>query len=198
MILIYAIISLSILAILIRRDFSTIGQMPFRGGWKLGLFVLGLFLLQAVFVIYVSGQNIIQMLLVISSQIVLALLFLLNRHIPGAKLFALGIILNTVVMLANGGWMPITPETYHSIRPERNVELQARAPASKGIMLEQHETNLWFLTDIIPVNYFGHKNALSIGDVLILVGIAQFFFLATPSKDKNEPASRASQVNTSP
>ena len=197
MILIYAIILLSLVAIMFRRDFSAIGQISFRGGWKLGLLVLGLFLLQAGLVIYVSGQSMFQMFVVIGSQILLALLFLLNHHIPGAKLFALGIILNTVVMIANGGWMPITPETYQSIRPERNVELQARAPASKGIMLEQHDTNLWFLTDVIPINLLGHKNALSIGDVLILAGIAQFLFLATPG-NQVEASGRASQVNTSP
>lgn len=197
MILIYIIVLLSVLAILFRRDFSSIGQISFQGGWKLGLLVLGLFILQAVFVIYIPGQSTFQMIVVISSQTLLAFLILLNRHIHGAKLFALGVILNTVVMVANGGWMPITPETYQSIRPERNVELLARAPASKGIMLPQDETNLWFLTDIIPINFFGYKNALSIGDVLILVGIAQFLFLASPI-NKTAQTDRASQVNTSP
>lgn len=197
MILIYIIIFLSCLALLFRSDLSTIGQITFRGGWKLGPAVLGLFLLQAMLVTYVPGQTMLQMIVVIGSQTLLILLILLNRHLPGAKLFALGVILNTTVMMANGGWMPITPEAYQALGSKHTVELQARAPASKGIMLAQHETNLWFLSDVIPVNFLGRNSAMSIGDVLILAGIAQFLLLAAP---RNRPlyTGRASQVNTSP
>jgi len=196
-ILIYIIICLSCLALLIRPDFSSIGQIKFQGGWKLGLAVLSLFLLQAMLVTYVPGQTMFQMIVVVGSQTLLILLILLNRHLPGAKLFALGVILNTTVMMANGGWMPITPETYQALGSEYTVELQARAPASKGIMLAQHETNLWFLSDVIPVDFLGRNSAMSIGDVLILVGITQFLLLAAP---RNRPlyTGRASQVNTSP
>ncbi|MCB0162772.1 MAG: DUF5317 domain-containing protein, partial [Anaerolineae bacterium] len=161
MILIYIIIFLSCLAFLFRSDLSTIGQISFRGGWKLGLAVLGLFLLQAMLVTYMPGQAMFQMMVVIGSQALLAFLILLNRHLPGAKLFALGVILNTAVMVANGGWMPITPEAYQALGSEHTVELQARAPASKGIMLAQHETNLWFLSDVIPVDFLGRNSAMS-------------------------------------
>lgn len=197
MILIYLIISLSCLAWLLRRDLSAIGQITFRGGWKLGLAILGLFMLQALLVTYAPGQTMFQMMVVVGSQTLLAFLIILNRHLPGAKLFALGIALNTMVMIANGGWMPITPETYQTLSSEHTVELQGRAPASKGIMLSQHETNLWFLSDIIPVDFLGHNSAMSIGDVLILAGIAQFLLLAAP-QGRPLYTGRASQVNTSP
>lgn len=197
MILIYIIITLTVLTLLLRSDFSAIGQISFKGGWKLGGAILALFLLQATLVTYVSGQTMLQMIIVVGSQTLLAACILLNRHIQGAKLFALGVILNTVVMIANGGWMPITPETYQSLGAEQAVELQARAPASKGITLAQNETNLWILSDIIPVNLFGRKSAMSIGDVLILAGIAQFLLLAAP-KSRPTNAGRVSQVSTSP
>lgn len=179
MILIYAIIFLIILALLFRRDLTTLGKLHYRGGWKLGVMVGGLFWLQAGLVIYAPGQTTFQMFVVLFSQLALIFLLILNRHVPGAKLFALGVILNTVVMVANGGWMPITPETYQSIRPNRVVEVQERAPASKGIMLPRSETKLWVLSDIIPVSILGHKNAVSLGDVLLIMGVAQFLFQAT-------------------
>lgn len=185
MVLIYAIVFLTALALLLGRDLNAIGSVNYRGGWKLAVLVCSLFLLQAALVIYVPGQTKFQMVVVIASQLLLALLVLLNRHIPGAKLFALGVILNTAVMIANGGWMPITPETYQSIRPDRVVEVQDRAPASKGIMLPRSETNLWFLSDIIPVNLIWHKSAMSIGDVLLILGIARFL-LQTPSTQINQ------------
>jgi hypothetical protein len=179
-ILIYAIIFLILLALILRRDLAALGQIQYRGGWKLGVGIASLFILQAVLVIYVPGQTTFQMIVVMASQLALILLFVLNRHVPGAKLFALGVILNTTVMIANGGWMPVTPETYQAIRPNRVVELQSRAPNSKGIMLPRSETNLWILSDIIKISLPGHKNALSIGDVLLILGIAQFLLLGAP------------------
>jgi hypothetical protein len=177
--MIYAIIFLIILALLLRRDLTSLGKLHYRGGWKLGVMVAGLFWLQAVLVLYVPGQTTFQMFVIIFSQLTLIFLLLLNRHVPGAKLFVLGVMLNTMVMITNGGWMPITPETYQSIRPNRIVEIQERAPASKGIMLPRNETKLWILSDIIPVSILGHKNAMSPGDALLLIGVAQFLFQAT-------------------
>ena len=189
MILVYAIIFLVILALLLRRDLSALGRIQYRGGWKLGLVIGTLFFLQAALVLVVPGQTTLQMLVVILSQFVLIFLFILNRHVPGAKLFALGVILNTTVMIANGGWMPITPETYQAIRPNRVVEVQDRAPLSKGIMLPRSETNLWLLSEIIPVSLPGHKNAVSIGDLLLILGVAQFLFQGTAKRDR-EPTYR--------
>jgi hypothetical protein len=178
-ILVYAIIFLFVLALLLRRDLTVLGQLHYRGGWKLGVILGSLFLLQASLVLYAPGQSTFQMVIVVLSQLTLIFLFLLNRHLPGAKLFALGVILNTTVMIANGGWMPITPETYHSITPNRVVEVQGRAPGSKGIMLPRNETELWILSDIIQVSIPGHKSAMSFGDMLLIIGAAQFLLQAT-------------------
>jgi hypothetical protein len=182
-ILVYAIILLIILALITGRDLSAIGQISYRGGWRLGAIVASLFLLQAAFVLYVPGQTIIQMLLVIFSQLALIFLVWLNRHVPGAKLFALGVMLNTTVMVANGGWMPITPETYESMRANRTVEVETRAPGSKGIMLPRSETRFWILSDIIRVDLPGRRSAMSIGDILLIIGAAQFLFQGTPRAD---------------
>jgi hypothetical protein len=178
-----AIIFLLILALLLRRDLSAVGRISYRGGWKFAAVVAGLFALQALTVLYVPGQTVFQIALLMLSQIALVFLLLLNRHVPGAKLFALGIILNIVVMAANGGWMPVTPEIHNFVHPDRPVELQARQVNSKDVILPRTETNLWILSDIIPVTLPWRRNAVSIGDVLIILGAAQFIFQAT-SKQK--------------
>ena len=183
MILAYVIILLVILALITGRDLNAIGQISYRGGWRLGAIVAGLLLLQAAFVLYAPGQTTVQMLLVILSQLALIFLVWLNRHISGAKLFALGVILNTTVMVANGGWMPITPETYESMGANHTVEIETRAPGSKGIMLPRHETRFWILSDIIRVDLVGRRSAMSIGDILLIIGAAQFLFQATPKAD---------------
>lgn len=176
MILAYAIILLIILALLLRRDLSALGRMPYRGGWQVAAAVISLFVLQAALIVYVPGQSTWQMVLLILSQIVLILLLLLNHHVPGANVFALGIILNTTVMVANGGWMPVTPETQRFVHPDRPVEVDVKPPSSKNIVLPRSETKLWFLSDIIRVTLPWRRNAISIGDVLLIVGAALFIF----------------------
>jgi hypothetical protein len=175
-ILAYAIILLIILALLLRRDLSALGRIPYRGGWKAAAAVVGLFVLQAALIIYVPGQTIWQMVLLILSQLALIFVLLLNHHVPGAKLFALGIILNTVVMVANGGWMPVTPETQQFVHPDRPVEVDAKPPSSKNIVLPRSETKLWILSDIVRVTLPWRRNAISIGDLLLVAGAAQFIF----------------------
>ena len=184
MVLADAIIFLLILALLLRRDLSAVGRISYRGGWKFAAVVAGLFALQALTVLYVPGQTVFQIALLMLSQIALVFLLLLNRHVPGAKLFVLGIMLNIAVMVANGGWMPVTPEIHNFVHPDRPVELQARQVNSKDVILPRTETNLWILSDIIPVTLPWRRNAVSIGDVLLILGAAQFIFQAT-SKQKN-------------
>lgn len=183
MILAYAIVALIVLALLLRRDLSVIGQLSYRGGWKYIAVVMGLFVLQAALVLYVPGQTILQMVILNLSQIALIFLFLLNRHLPGAKLFALGITLNVLVMVVNGGWMPVTPDTYHFVHPERSIVEQTRPGSSKNIILPRSETNLWILSDIIPVTLPWRRTAMSFGDVLLIVGVAQFIFQVTAKKE---------------
>jgi len=185
MILVYAIILLIILALILQRDLSALGRLHFRGGWKLAIAVLGLFGLQAAFVIFIPGQATGQMILLIASQLALVFLFLLNHHIPGAKLFALGIFLNTLVMVLNGGWMPITPERYEWVHSERVGEAYTKPPSSKNIILPYEESTLWILSDIIPVTLPWRRNAVSIGDLLLIAGAAQFIFWGSGKREKN-------------
>lgn len=144
--------------------------------------IIGLFFLQAALVIYVPGQTLWQVVILNVSQIALVLLFLLNHHLPGAKLFALGIALNVLVMLANGGWMPLTPETYHFVHPDRPVVEQTRPSSSKNVILSRSETKLWILSDLIPITLPWRRTAVSPGDIVLVVGVAQFIFQTTAKK----------------
>ena len=181
MVLAYLVILLVGLALLFRRDLSALGKIPYRGDWKLISIVFGLYILQAAFIVYVAGQTVLQMAILILSQIALICLLALNRHVPGAWLFMLGIALNSVVMVANGGWMPITPENYRYVHPERTIELQTRPPNSKNIISLRSNTTLWVLSDIIRIKLW-RRWAASIGDFLLIAGVAQFIFQGTAAK----------------
>lgn len=182
MFLAYAILFLVVLAWILRRDLSAIGQIKFKGGLLLGGLVVALFILQATTVLYVSGQTALQILVLVSSQLALILLLGLNRHLPGVKLFILGIALNLLVMIANGGWMPVSPETYRYIYPNRVVDIHSRPPSSKNIILQREETSLWVLSDIIRLTLPWRRTAISVGDVLLVVAAAQFIFQSTSTK----------------
>ncbi len=182
MILAYAIIALIILALLLRRNLRAIGQLSYRGNWKLAVVLPGLFVLQWATVVYATERTSLKVVFLILSHLALILLILINRHLPGAKLFALGVFLNTAVMVANGGWMPITPETYRYVHPNQTtIEAHIPPPKSKNIILPRAETKLWILSDMIPAPLPWRRYAVSIGDLLLVIGVAQFLFKTTKS-----------------
>jgi len=185
MILVYAIILLIVLALLLRRDLSLIARLSYKGGLAMIGLIVALFILQATMILYAPGQTEWQAALLVLSHTAVIGLFLLNRHLPGARTFALGLILNLVVMMANGGWMPVTPETDHFVHPDRVVEAYARPPSSKNIVLARSETRLWILSDIIRLTLPWQRTAISVGDALLIVGAAQFIFQVTV-REENE------------
>jgi len=190
-----ALIFLVVVALLLRRDLCAIARYNFQGGWRLFVLVAGLFALQALTVLYVPGQSSVQVVLLLLSQVGLLLLVLLNRHLPGALIFATGVALNTIVMVANGGWMPITPEMYQFVHPDRVVDVQARAPSSKGIILPREQTNLWFLSDIVPVALPWRRTAVSVGDLLLIAGSAQFIFQGSTKRRQSNVAPVAASAD---
>lgn len=108
------------------------------------------------------------------SYLVLLLAVWLNRHIPGLALLGLGLLLNLAVMAANGGYMPITPETMERIgHGDADAILPgSRVAGTKDIALPQEETRLWFLSDIFILPFpFPFSGAFSLGDIFIAAGI---------------------------
>jgi len=187
MILAYAILTLIVLALLLRRDLSAIGRQAYRGGlWTIFL-IFCLFLLQIGLVVYGSGQSRLQNSLLILSQVALFGLVLINYHLPGTKLFALGLALNIIVMVANGGWMPVTPETHQYVHQNATIELYSRSAGSKNVVLPRAETDLWVLSDVIRIPLPWRRTAVSVGDILLLVGIAQFIFQTTSKGNNGAP-----------
>jgi hypothetical protein len=190
-----AVIFFIVVAILLRRDLGALARLRFRGGWKFALLVAGLFAAQALMIVYAPGQSALQVVVLMLSQTTLLVLVVLNRHVPGAILFSLGIVLNLVVMLANGGWMPITPEMYRFVHPERVLDIQARAPSSKGIILPREQTNLWLLSDIVPIALPWRRTAVSIGDLLLIAGAGQFIFQGSARKRVAEMATSTGSID---
>ena len=97
-----------------------------------------------------------------------------NRRLAGAWMLGLGVFLNFVVILVNGGFMPISPDTL--VRLNLNTspdqwQTNTHRHHSKGIILLKSETLLWELSDIFVLPPpFPLPTAYSLGDVFIAGG----------------------------
>jgi len=82
--------------------------------------------------------------------------------------------MNLLVILANKGWMPISPGTVSRLVPETTSptwKIGHRLGFSKDIVLPIKETRLWRLSDIFLLpNGSPVQVAYSAGDILIALG----------------------------
>jgi hypothetical protein len=113
-------------------------------------------------------------ILFISSQLLLLVFIWINRKIPGGWLMGLGLLLNFLVVVLNGGMMPLTPENAQQLQPVGNpipVTLGERVGISKDILLKKADTKLWFLGDVFLLpSWMNYPLAFSPGDVLLSLG----------------------------
>ncbi len=111
--------------------------------------------------------------LVVTQLLLLAFAWF-NRTQPGFWLLGLGLALNFTVIVLNGGFMPISPETVASITPATPAEIWEagqRFSNSKDVILPVTGMRLGFLADrfLLP-DWVRYRVAFSIGDVLIGLG----------------------------
>jgi len=86
----------------------------------------------------------------------------------------MSVMLNLLVIAANGGFMPISPDTLTRLNPGASPdpwETSTHRHHSKGIVLMKAETCFWVLSDILVLPPpFPLPTAFSIGDVFIAGG----------------------------
>jgi len=110
----------------------------------------------------------------IASQMGLLLFALVNLKIPGFPLLTVGLAFNLIVIILNGGLMPISPETAASMFPNAPagaLVLGERLGTGKDILLSVQQTRLWFLSDRFLIPYAGYHVAFSLGDAAVTLGI---------------------------
>lgn len=114
----------------------------------------------------------------IVSYLLLLAFVILNRRCLGILIIGIGLALNFMAIVANGGFMPLTPESAtQSGLAQRIAAVNPGevVPASKHILLDQASSNLWFLSDILPVKAPVGR-VFSIGDTFIVIGAIVFLF----------------------
>lgn len=113
-------------------------------------------------------------LILVLSQFLLLIFAWENRKVPGFWLLGTGLLLNLAVILSNGGWMPISPDTVRWLTRDAAPDawqVGERLAFGKDKVLLIENTRLWFLSDHLrtPDALF-YRSAFSLGDVVIAIG----------------------------
>jgi hypothetical protein len=126
--------------------------------------------------------------ILVGTQAVLLVFIWLNRRQPGFTLLGLGLALNLLVIVANGGWMPVSPQVAAELFPGQSLETGQRVGWSKDILLPTSETRLWQLSDflLLPA-WFPGRSAFSPGDLLIAIGVFYALWTRGGPEHTNDP-----------
>jgi len=110
----------------------------------------------------------------VSTQAALLVFAWANRKQPGFWALGLGLSLNFLVIVLNGGLMPISPETLMQRSPNAppgSWQIGERLGVGKDRVLPDADTNLWFLSDRFTTPaQFPYHVAFSLGDIWIAIG----------------------------
>lgn len=174
MILVFALFLAVCLGLVRGGNLSNLQFLRLRG---YGI-VLGAVILQ-IAVIYLplpTQTNLPLRVTVLSISFGLVALFIwLNRALPGMALIGIGFLANWIVILANGGHMPVTIDALAAAGLDRLVSSADAGTlvfGSKDILLPFDQTRLGFLSDIFVIPPpFPIPSVFSIGDVLIALGM---------------------------
>ncbi len=105
----------------------------------------------------------------IAGAVLVLIMAAANWHLIGFRVIALGLVLNALVILANGG-MPVSTEALRYLGAH-DVEAVIAA-ASPLYVLADSSTLLLVLGDVVPVpGPAPVRSLLSLGDALLMVGV---------------------------
>ncbi len=116
--------------------------------------------------------------LVVATYVLLTAMLVANRSLPGLAAAALGTVANGMAIVANGGWMPVWRPSLAAAGLDPNA-----IHSNFHTMLEGPVDGSFFahggpLVDLIPIPIPMIQSVVSIGDVLLAVGLAFFVFAA--------------------
>jgi len=96
-----------------------------------------------------------------------------------ARIAALGLCLNTIVIAVNGGSMPVNAAAMRAARGATTVRDITAAREYTNVHVADRSTRLVFLSDILPLRIpHGPGNVYSVGDVLLAAGVVTLGYRA--------------------
>jgi hypothetical protein len=188
MLYVYIIIISIIIGLLCNGKLSSLSQISLR---KIELIVLAC-LIQAV-LIFLGSKKVKFVLdyssyMIIFSYVVLLLAAWYNRELKGINFIALGIIFNFIVIVANGGHMPVLLSSLHKAGLD-DFALVLKEGTYVTHVLISEKTLFRFLSDVIPLSPpFPDPSVVSAGDFLMFYGVFSLIQNAMVEKELNPEA----------
>lgn len=121
----------------------------------------------------------------IFSYIVLIIAVWYNKKLKGMKIITLGIIFNFIVIVANGGHMPVLlPSLYRAGLNDFALILKEGSYVTHTLIAEK--TLCAFLADVFPLpSPFPGPSVVSVGDFLMFFGVFSLIQNAMLKKERN-------------
>lgn len=145
-------------------------KFEIRFGW-----LVLLALIAQLIVIYVGfGEaGVIRRFIFPSSYVLLLAFILFNRRRVGLLVIGVGMLLNFLAIVSNGGLMPVSPASVEEagLADElADLELGDPVPVSKNVLLAEGDTNLRWLSDRFTWDAARPIRVFSVGDIVIAAG----------------------------
>jgi hypothetical protein len=109
--------------------------------------------------------------MVLLSFVLLMVLVVLNRAKPGMGIAGLGVLMNFVVIALNGG-MPVLAGAAE-VASGFTVADPDLSGTFKHVLLDE-SSQLTFFADVIPLRLVGIGEVISLGDILLALGLGVF------------------------
>lgn len=109
--------------------------------------------------------------MVLVSFVLLMVLVVLNRAKPGMGIAGLGVLMNFVVIALNGG-MPVLAGAAE-VASGFTVADPDLSGTFKHVLLDE-SSRLTFFADVIPLRLVGIGEVISLGDILLALGLGVF------------------------
>jgi hypothetical protein len=165
--------------------------------------VLALFALaiQAIAIFVPLGlDDIPKRLLFVLSYLILLTFIAGNLPRPAIAIIGIGLLLNVLPVVANGGLMPVTAENLARAGQTRHIEGRREGdaiPYSKNVLKSKEKTRFYELSDRIVWDNSFFFRVFSIGDVVIAGGLVVTFgdLLLPRAKREARRSENTSRVN---
>ena len=197
MILAFAVVAGVVVALARGGSLKRLADLSIRLAW-LAL----LCLLVQLYVIYcpedqLETQRTTQGILMVLSYGALGYVVWANRWITGMTVILLGVVLNLVVMAANGGFMPVSREAIIATGTRTAQGLPAegsRLSRSKDVLLPPEHARVWFLGDVIMAPSLPVPKVLSLGDLVVALGAFVLLQAAMVPSRKGHPVEEGGEL----
>ena len=165
---ILAVLVVSIFIALIRGGkISRFADLNLR--WR-GVILIGFLMQVLIFSNFWQSRpdtKVLTQYLYIASNVLLLLALAYNYRIPGMRLLTLGLVLNSIAIITNGGYMPASPDALALA----GLPQLSPGQVSNNSIGWPSNTQLFFFTDIFAIpKGFPFPNVFSIGDTVIALG----------------------------